>query len=122
MTGRPDAAEPAVEPAVRPWIPLAGAVAAGTLWVVLSMATGLIFHFMPAAPMLVAVWVRRALGPNRPIPTGRLATDLIFGLVVAGLAGAVVSATGGSFDEGWLIALVVIIGAAIAIWLGRRSR
>lgn len=46
--------------------PLSAAVVAtatigtGALWLILSMATGLIFHFMPGAPMIAAVWVRRA--------------------------------------------------------------
>ncbi len=44
------------------------ALGAGALWFALSVATGLIFHFMPAAPILAAVWVRRAYGPDAPVP------------------------------------------------------
>lgn len=43
-------------------------IGAGILWMVLSIATGLIFHFMPGAPILTAVWVQRAYGPDAPIP------------------------------------------------------
>ncbi len=55
-----------------PWpvavVTAAAALGAGALWFALSVATGLIFHFMPAAPILAAVWVRRAYGPDAPVP------------------------------------------------------
>ena len=54
-----------------PWsvtlVTAAAALGAGALWFALSVATGLIFHFMPAAPTLVAVWVLRVLGPHTPV-------------------------------------------------------
>ena len=54
-----------------PWpvavVTAAAALGAGALWFALSVATGLIFHFMPAAPILAAVWVRRAYGPDAPV-------------------------------------------------------
>ncbi len=101
-------------------IPFAAAIGVGALWLALSVVTGLIFHFMPAAPMLVAVWVRRALGRDEPIPWRQLRIDLVFGVIVAVATGLAVAAAGGSLDDGWFVAVVIAVGVALATWLGRR--
>jgi len=97
------------------------ALGAGALWFALSVATGLIFHFMPAAPILVAVWIRRALGPNAPVPWPSLWAHIAGGLVVAVVAGAAIASVGASLDSEWLVGAVLVIGTGLSVWLGRRG-
>ena len=89
-----------------PWpvalVTAAAALGAGALWFELSVATGLIFHFMPAAPILAAVWVRRAYGPDTPVPWPSLWAHIAGGLVVAVTAGAAIASVGASLDSEWL--------------------
>ncbi len=107
-----------------PWpvavVTAAAALGAGALWFALSVATGLIFHFMPAAPIVAAVWVRRAYGPDAPVPWPSLWAHIAGGLVVAVTAGAAIAGVGGSLDSEWLVGIVIGIGFGLAIWLGRR--
>ena len=98
----------------------AAALGAGALWFALSVATGLIFHFMPAAPILAAVWIRRAYGPDAPIPWPSLWSHIAGGLVVAVVAGAVIASVGASLDSEWQVGAVLVVGTGLAIWLGRR--
>ncbi len=102
-------------------VPAIAAVGAGALWFALSVWTGLIFHFMPAAPMLVAVWVRRARQGDAASPWPQLRMDLAVGLAVAIGTGLAIAAAGGSLDDGWLVALVIAVGIGLATWLGRRG-
>ncbi len=95
-------------------------IGAGILWLVLSIATGLIFHFMPAAPMVVAIWVRRSYGPDRPLDSPSLAAHIAGGIGVTAATAGVIATAGGSLDDLWLMIVVTIFGTAIAIWLGRR--
>jgi len=107
-----------------PWpvaLVTAAALGAGALWFALSVATGLIFHFMPAAPILVAVWIRRALGPNTPVPWPSLWAHIAGGLVVAVVAGAAIASVGASLDSEWLVGAVLVIGTGLSVWLGRRG-
>ena len=108
-----------------PWpvalVTAAAALGAGALWFALSVATGLIFHFMPAAPILVAVWIRRALGPNTPVPWPSLWAHIAGGLVVAVVAGAAIASVGALLDSEWLVGAVLVIGTGLSIWLGRRG-
>ena len=108
-----------------PWpvalVTAAAALGAGALWFALSVATGLIFHFMPAAPILVAVWIRRVLGPNTPVPWPSLWAHIAGGLVVAVVAGAAIAAVGASLDSEWLVGAVLVIGTGLSVWLGRRG-
>ncbi len=97
------------------------ALGAGALWFALSLATGLVFHFMPAAPILVAVWIRRALGPNTPVPWPSLWAHIAGGLVVAVVAGAAIASVGASLDSEWLVGAVLVIGTGLSVWLGRRG-
>ncbi|MBA3235418.1 MAG: hypothetical protein H0T59_05420 [Chloroflexi bacterium] len=101
-------------------VPAIAAVGAGTLWFALSVWTGLIYHFMPAAPMLVAVWVRRALRRDAPSPWRLLRMDLAVGVAVAVGTSLAITAAGGSLDDAWLVALVIAVGIGLATWLGRR--
>ena len=95
------------------------ALGAGALWFVLSVATGLIFHFMPAAPILAAVWTRRVYGPAAPIPWPSLWALVAGGLVVAVVAGAAIASVGASLDSEWLVGAVLVVGIGLAIWVGR---
>ena len=108
-----------------PWpvalVTAAAALGAGALWFALSVATGLIFHFMPAAPILVAVWIRRVLGPNTPVPWPSLWAHIAGGLVVAVVAGAAIASVGASLDSEWLVGAVLVIGTGLSVWLGRRG-
>ncbi len=108
-----------------PWpvavVTAAAALGAGALWFALSIATGLIFHFMPAAPILVAVWTRRALGQNAPVPWPSLWAHIAGGLVVAVTAGAAIAGVGASLDSEWLVGAVLVIGTGLSVWLGRRG-
>ena len=87
----------------------------------LSVATGLIFHFMPAAPILVAVWIRCALGPHAPVPWPSLGAHIAGGLGVAVVAGAAIAGVGASLDSEWLVGAVLVIGTGLSVWLGRRG-
>lgn len=98
----------------------AAALGAGALWFALSVATGLIFHFMPAAPILAAVWVRRMYGPDTPVPWPSLWAHIAGGLVVGVVAGAAIVSVGASLDSEWLVGAVLVVGIGLAIWLGRR--
>jgi len=97
------------------------ALGAGALWFALSLATGLVFHFMPAAPILVAVWIRRALGPNTPVGWPSLWAHIAGGLVVAVVAGAAIASVGALLDSEWLVGAVLVIGTGLSVWLGRRG-
>ena len=107
-----------------PWpvaaVTAAAALGAGALWFELSVATGLIFHFMPAAPILAAVWVRRVYGPDTPVPWPSLWAHIAGGLVVAVTAGAAIASVGASLDSEWLVGTVLVIGTGLSVWLGRR--
>jgi|GEM_PF-2560355 len=107
-----------------PWpvavVTAAAALGAGALWFALSIATGLIFHFMPAAPILAAVWVLRAYGPDAPVPWPSLWAHIAGGLVVTVIAGAAIVGVGASLDSEWQVGAVLVIGIGLAIWLGRR--
>jgi hypothetical protein len=102
-------------------VAVAASIAVGAAWIGLSIATGLIFHFMPAAPMLVAVWVRRALGTRMALSWSTIAPLVMVGLVVTLVAVLAIVQAGGAVDEAWQVALVSVVGAGITVWLGRRS-
>ena len=93
----------------------------GVLWFVLSVVTGLIFHFMPGAPIVAAVWVRRSYGPDRALEWRSLWVHVAGGLLGAVITVAALAAVGSSMDAIWQVAAVLIVGTGIAIWLGRRG-
>ena len=92
----------------------------GALWFTLSVMTGLIFHFMPGAPIVAAVWVQRAYGPDRALAWPSLWAHVTGGLLVTVMTGAALAVVGAPLDAGWEVAAVVVVGTGIAVWLGRR--
>ena len=108
-------------PATVMLVKAAAASGAGALWFALSVATGLIFHFMPAAPILAVVWVRRAYGPDAPVAWPSLWAHIAGGLAVTVIAGAAIAGVGASLDSEWLVGVVVVVGTVLAIWVGRRG-
>jgi hypothetical protein len=98
----------------------AAVVGVGLLWFILSVVTGLIFHFMPGAPIVAAVWVRRSYGPDRPLMWPSLAAHIGVGVTVTAVSLATLAGVGASQDTVWQIAAVMLTGIGIAIWLGRR--
>ena len=110
------------------WLALAGAAAAAFIWYGLALATGLIFHFMPAGPTLVAAWVARS-STDGPPSRRRVAAVLIVGSLTALLTSLVLAGQGRPLDEPWLTALAIAAGVGIGAWLlrpgarpGSRSR
>ncbi len=97
---------------------LAGAVAAGLVWYGLASATGLIFHFMPAGPTLVAAWIVRS-AVDQPLSRGRRAALLALGASVALVTTVVLAAQGRPLDEPALTALALAGGMGIGAWLLR---
>lgn len=99
----------------------AAVLGVGVLWFALSVVTGLIFHFMPGAPILAAVWVRRSYGPDRALAWRFLGAHVAGGLLVVVIIGAALAAVGASLGTAWEVAAVIVAGTGIAIWLGRRG-
>lgn len=97
---------------------LAGAVAAALVWYALASATGLIFHFLPAGPTLVAAWIVRS-ADDRPPSRGRRAALLALGVSVALAMALVLAAQGRPLDEPPLTALAIAAGVGIGAWLLR---
>ncbi len=97
---------------------LAGAVAAALAWYVLASATGLIFHFMPAGPTLVATWIVRS-ADDQPPSRARRAALLALGVSVALATTLVLAAQGRPLDEPALTALALAGGMGIGAWLLR---
>ena len=101
---------------------LAGAamVAAAALWYGLSIATGLIFHFMPGAPALAGAWVFRTAA-RRPASWPEAAL-LAAGAALASLFGSIaIPSGGGSLDAPLLVAAAFVGGLAIAALVLRRN-
>ncbi len=99
---------------------LLGAVVAALAWYSLASATGLIFHFMPAAPPLVAAWLVRELGGGS-IERRRALIVWAGSLTVAAAATTAVAAAGLPLDSRALTAGVLGLGAVGGGWIQRRS-
>lgn len=97
---------------------LAGAVAAALVWYALASATGLIFHFMPAGPTLVAAWIVRS-ADDQPPSRGRRAALLALSASVALATTVVLAAQGHPLDEPPLTALALAGGVGIGAWVLR---
>lgn len=102
----------------RVFLALGGAVTAALVWYALASATGLIFHFMPAGPTLVAAWIVRS-ADDQPPSRGRRAALLALGASVALATTAVLAAQGRPLDEPPLTALALAGGMGIGAWLLR---
>ena len=74
----------------------AAVLGVGVVWFVLSIVSGLIFHFMPGAPIVAAVWVRRSYGPDRALAWPSLVAHIAGGLLVVVMTGAALAAVGAS--------------------------
>lgn len=89
---------------------VAGAVAAGSAWFALAMATGLIFHLMPAAPPLLAGIILRR-GHQRSTTASAM---VIGSAVVISLAVAMALARLGlPLDDAHWTIVVLVVGAAV---------
>jgi hypothetical protein len=100
------------------WLALAGASAAAFVWYGLASVTGLIFHFMPAGPTLLAAWIVRSAADGPP-SRGRLAAVLTVGSVTALFTTLVLAGQGRPLDDPWLTAVAIAAGIGIGAWLLR---
>ncbi len=99
---------------------LAGATASGIAWYVLSMATGLIFHFMPGAPVVAAAFVFRHVIGSRRGTIPEVVAIVTGGLAVVSAGLLAIRAGGGSLDAPGIVGVVVVVAVgAAAIWLRR---
>jgi hypothetical protein len=103
-------------------LPLAVAGAGVTvgLWIVLASITGLIYHFLPGAPFLVAAWVFRQVEGGRRAAWPEIAIVVAAGAVASLLGILVVSSIGRELDAAPLTGVVAFVGAALSVmWLRR---
>jgi hypothetical protein len=129
MTDRPAlSGEPATEDGLPgslerllpPAMAFAAAVAAGLLWYALSIATGLIFHFMPGAPFLAAAAAFRWATGSRRATWAEVAGLLAGSSLVTAAGLLAVPAGGGTLDDVAPVAAVVLGGFILALaWLRR---
>ncbi len=98
-------------------VAIAGVVAAGVAWLLLAIATGLIFHLMPAGPPLLGAFLLRR-GQLRSWT--EVAAVIGAGAVVSMAVALALSRLGHPLDDPqWTIGLLGIgaaIGLAIARW------
>ena len=101
----------------------AGVVAAGVAWLVLAIATGLIFHLMPAGPPLLGAFLLRR-GQLRSF--AEVVAVIGAGAVVSLAVALALSRLGQPLDDPqWTIGLLGIgaaIGLAIARWPSAAAR
>jgi len=103
-------------------VAIAGAVAAGVAWLVLALATGLIFHLMPAGPPLLGgILLRR--GHHRS--TMAVVTVMSAGILVSLAVALALARLGQPLDDPpWTIAVTgigVAVASAISRWPFRDS-
>jgi len=99
---------------------VAGAGATVVLWVILASITGLIFHFLPGAPFLVAAWVFRQVEAGRRASWREVAVIVAAGATASLLGSLVVASIGRELDAPVATALVALAGAAVSVaWLRR---
>jgi Zn-dependent protease len=99
----------------------AAVVGVGAVWFALSILTGLIFHFLPAAPIVVAVWVERSYGPDRPLAWRALSAHVAGGVAVSVAVWSALWAVGAPLDAAWQVVAAILAGIGVATWLGRRG-
>ncbi|MBA3586059.1 MAG: hypothetical protein H0W41_00295 [Chloroflexi bacterium] len=104
-------------------VAIAGVVAAGGAWLLLAIATGLIFHLMPAGPPLLGGFLLRR-GQLRSWT--EVAAVIGAGAVVSMAVALALSRLGQPLDDPqWTIGLLGIgaaIGPAIARWPSAAAR
>ena len=90
---------------------LAGSLAAAAVWMALALFTGLIFHFMPAAPpMAGAALVAWRLGTPTLVPG---ALVVAFGALVALVASLLIVRLGRPLDDPLWTGAAIVAGAVI---------
>lgn len=100
---------------------LAAAVTTALVWYVLASVTGLIFHFMPAGPMLVTAWIVR-WADDRPRRRGQRTALFAAGASIALATTLVLAGEGKPLDEPLITGLTIAAGVIIGAWLLRRER
>lgn len=104
-------------------VAIAGVVAAGVAWLVLALATGLIFHLMPAGPPLLGAFLLRR-GQLRSLQ--EVVAVIGAGAVVSLAVALALSRLGQPLDDPqWTVGLLGIgaaIGLAIARWPSPAAR
>jgi hypothetical protein len=101
---------------------VAGAGATVLVWIILAAITGLIYHFLPGAPFLVAAWVFRQVEGGRPAEWREIAALAAAGAAASVLGILTVASIGRDLDAPVATALVALAGAALGVvWLRRRS-
>jgi len=99
---------------------VAGAGATVALWIILASITGLIYHFLPGAPFLVAAWVFRQVEHGRRATWSEIAVIVTVGAVASILGSLAVASIGRELDAPAATGLVALAGAAMsAAWLRR---
>lgn len=90
------------------------------LWVVLSISTGLIFHFHPLLIGAGTAWgLNRTLA--RRIDVTAVATSALVATALVSVGGVVITERGGALDPAWFIALETAAGVALGAAIPRRS-
>ena len=99
---------------------LAAAGATIALWVILASITGLIYHFLPGAPFLVAAWVFRQVKHGRHAAWSEISVIVTVGAAASVLGSLAVASIGRELDAPAATGLVALAGAAMsAAWLRR---
>ena len=94
------------------------AAAATTAWLVLAQATGLVFHFMPAAPFLAGAWANRARSAGAQAPGLDTAAALLAAGTLAAVGIAALVAAARPLDDAPVTAAAAAGGALLAAaWL-----
>lgn len=94
----------------------AAGIAVTGLWVGMSVATSLIWHFHPALPGVAAGWgMRRGLG--RPGGWSEAGATTAIAAVLTAAGGVVIRGADKALDDPWFIALVAAGGLAIGLWI-----
>lgn len=98
----------------------AGTGATVGLWIALASITGLIYHFLPGAPFLVAAWIFRQVEGGRRAAWPELAVMVAASASAAAIGVLVVASIGRELDAPAATGLVAVAGAAMSvIWLRR---
>ncbi len=112
-----------VSPLLAGW---AASLIGGAAWYGLSIATGLIFHFLPAGVILAGAWAFRQAAGVRTGPAGRRGSLVEAVAVTTGalvvVLGTIASIGAGhrALDAPWVTALVTAVGITVATWWVRR--
>lgn len=91
------------------------------LWVVLSISTGLIFHFHPLFIGAGTAWgLNKTLA--RRIDATAVATSALVAAALVTVGAVVITEQGGALDPAWFIALETAAGVALGVTIPRRRK